>query len=168
MGESGEGVATFAPVTNPSNEYDRSIRLLTSAPNSRRCGPSNLEGCECAPGLEYDVVLDTSGTVTVDVHCLPTQALNDHRDLRYALAFDGGSHRVVSVDPDGGEHDPEWQQNVLRGSAIGTTVHDVDSAGTHTLRLWALDPGLVVDRIVVYANGERVTYLGPRETARDG
>ncbi|SFL33626.1 Glycosyl hydrolase family 115 [Halogranum rubrum] len=120
-----------------------------------------------APCLEYDVALDSYGTATVDVQCLPTQALNDHRDLRYAVAFDDGPRTVVSVDPEGDEHHPEWQANVLRGAAIGTSEHDVDAAEAHTLRLWALDPGLVVDRVVVYTDAERATYLGPRETAID-
>jgi len=119
------------------------------------------------PRLEYDVVLSTAGTVVVEVQCVPTQALTADRDLRYAVAFGDGERRTVSIDPDGGEHDPEWQRNVLRGAAIGVSTHRVDSPGAQTLRLSALDPGLVVDRIVVYADGERTTYLGPRETAID-
>ncbi|WP_049917106.1 glycosyl hydrolase 115 family protein [Halogeometricum pallidum] len=121
-----------------------------------------------APRLEYDLELTTTGVTTVEVHCLPTQALSGDRDLRYAVALGDGPRRTVSVDPDGGEHDPEWQENVLRGAALGTTTHAVESAGGHTLRMWALDPGLVVDRIAVYADGERETYLGPRETAVPG
>lgn len=89
------------------------------------------------------------------------------RDLRYAVGFEEGKRQSLSIDPHGGEHDPEWQQNVLRGAAIGTSEHRIEEPGTHTLRLWALDPGLVVDRIVVYADGERTTYLGPRETSVD-
>lgn len=120
-----------------------------------------------APYLEYDVELTASGTVEIEVQCVPTQAITEQRELRYAVAIDGSDPVTVSIDPDGGEHDPEWQRNVLRGAAIGTTSHEVDESETHTLRLWGLDPGLVVDRIVVYSDGERRTYLGPRETAVD-
>ena len=113
-----------------------------------------------APTLEYDVDLPP-GEATVAVYCLPTQALTAERNLRYTVTL-GEDRQVVSIDPDGGEHDPEWQGNVLRGAAVGTTTHTVD--GSDTLVLAGLDPGLVVDRIVVTVNGRDETYLGPRST----
>ena len=129
---------------------------------------SHDPGSDDAPRLEYDIVLTSTGTVEVEVQCVPTQALNSERDLRYAVALGDGKRRAASIDPADGEHDPVWQQNVLRGAAIGASEHRVGEPGKHTLRLSALDPGLIVDRIVVYADGERTTYLGPRETAVDG
>ncbi|EMA59717.1 glycosyl hydrolase 115 family protein [Halorubrum lipolyticum] len=118
-----------------------------------------------APRLDYEVDVPSTRTVAVEVHCVPTQALNEGRDLRYAVGVGDAGPAIVSIDPDGGEHDPEWQRNVLRGAAIGTTTHRIERTGRQTLRLWGLDPGLVVDRIVLVADGERSTYLGPRETA---
>ncbi|MDS0300649.1 glycosyl hydrolase 115 family protein [Halogeometricum sp. S1BR25-6] len=139
------------------------------AGGTMRVAPARFEShdpdADDAPRLEYDVELTTAGAATVKVQCLPAQAAGDGRNLRYAVALGDGPRRAVSVDPDGDEHDPEWQKNVLRGAAVTTTTHDVESAGVRTLRLWALDPGLVVDRIAVYADGERETYLGPQGTA---
>lgn len=126
---------------------------------------SYLPESDNAPRLEYDIDLTTAGSVEIEVQCIPTQALNARRDLRYAVELDGEKRRTVSIDPEGGEHDPEWQRNVLRGTAIGVTRHRVDQPRKHTLRLSALDPGLIVDRIIIYTDGERMTYLGPRETA---
>ena len=120
---------------------------------------------DSAPLLEYDVELSSTGPVDIEVQCTPTQALTEHRDLRYAVSVDDGERAVASIDPDGGEHDPQWQQNVLRGTAIATTTHEIESDGIHTLQLRALDPGLVVDRIVIYTDRTRETYLGPRESA---
>ncbi|ELZ27538.1 hypothetical protein C475_06450 [Halosimplex carlsbadense 2-9-1] len=119
-----------------------------------------------APRLEFDVDVPDSGTVTVDVYCIPTQSLTEERDLRYAV--DIGDDRVVtSIDPAGGEHNHTWQQNVLRGAAVGTTRHEIPAAGVQTFALDALDPSLVVDRIVVLADSDEETYLGPRETSVD-
>ncbi|WP_255681372.1 glycosyl hydrolase 115 family protein [Natrinema sp. SYSU A 869] len=126
---------------------------------------SHDPGSDAAPLLEYDIELSTTGSVDIEVQCIPTQALNEQRDLRYAVSVDSGERAVVSTDPDGGEHDPQWQVNVLRGATIETTTHEIETRGTHTLQLRALDPGLVVDRIVVYADRDRETYLGPRESA---
>lgn len=127
--------------------------------------PSHAPGSDAAPLLEYDIELSATGPVDVEVQCIPTQALNERRDLRYAVSIDGGERSVVSIDPDGGEHDSQWQRNVLRGAAIATTTHVIETPGTHTLQLRALDPGLIVDRIVVCTDRDRETYLGPRESA---
>lgn len=124
-------------------------------------------GVDAAPRLEYDLELVSTGEIEIEIQCIPTQAINEQQDLRYVVVVDDDDPETVSIDPEGGEHDPEWQRNVLRGAAIRTTSHDVDNSGEHTLRLWGLDPGLIIDRIVVYTDGERTTYLGPRGTAVD-
>jgi hypothetical protein len=116
-----------------------------------------------APALEFTVDVCEAETFKMDVYCIPTQSLTVDSDLRYAVDF-GQDRTVISIDPDGGEHDHIWQQNVLRGAAVGTTRHEVTSGGVTQLTLEALDPGLVVDRIVVFTGKRPETYLGPRET----
>lgn len=37
-------------------------------------------------------------------------------------------------------------------------------AGRHVLRVYMLDPGVVLDKIVLDAGGARPSYLGPPET----
>ncbi len=115
------------------------------------------------PRLEFDLEIPSAETVTVDAYCVPTQALTEARDLRYAVDL-GEDREIASIDPAGGEHDPEWQQNVLRGGAVGTTTHEIPTTGLHTLAVEGLDPGLIVDRIVVRTDARAETYLGPRET----
>lgn len=127
--------------------------------------PSHAPDSDAAPLLEYDIELSTTGPVDVEVQCIPAQALNEQRDLRYTVSIDRDERAVVSIDPDGGEHDSQWQRNVLRGATIAATTHEIETPGTHTLQLRALDPGLIVDRIVVRADRDRKTYLGPRESA---
>jgi hypothetical protein len=137
-----------------------------------------LDSVADAPRMTYDVDLRSAGDLSVEVHCVPTQSLTEGHDLRYAVAVGEEEPTVRSVDVDGGEHDPEWQRNVLRGAAIDATTHsldaddgDGDDSRTVTLSLWALDPGLVVDRIVIRTGDGQTTrsstYLGPRETAVD-
>ncbi|MCU4975303.1 glycosyl hydrolase 115 family protein [Halobacteria archaeon AArc-m2/3/4] len=128
-----------------------------------------------APRLEYEFEVHTTGAVTVEAQLLPTHAPEHSLGLRYAVAIDGGDPTVVDFDANGGEHDPEWQENVLRGSAIETTTHEVDRPGRHTLSVYAVDPGVVLDRLVIRTDGDgdengagrrstRQSYLGPRET----
>ena len=46
--------------------------------------------------------------------------------------------------------------------------HTIDKSGIHTLRVWMVTPGVVVERIVMDAGGVRPSYLGPPESQRIG
>ena len=119
---------------------------------------------ERAARLEYDFEAG-DGDVRVEIQLLPTHAPTGSTPHRYAVAIDDAEPTVVDFDANGGEHDPQWQRNVLRSSVHSTTDHELDQSGRHTLSLYAMDPNVVVDRVVIYtdANG-RQSYLGPRET----
>ncbi|ADB62762.1 conserved hypothetical protein (plasmid) [Haloterrigena turkmenica DSM 5511] len=120
--------------------------------------------CERAARLEYDFEADAD-EVRVEVQLLPTHAPTESTPHRYAVAIDSAAPTVVDFDANGGEHDPQWQRNVLRSSVHSTTDHELDRSGRHTLSLYAVDPSVVVDRAVVYTDGDdRRSYLGPRET----
>jgi hypothetical protein len=53
---------------------------------------------------------------------------------------------------------------VSSGVATFVTRLHVDGPGRHTVKFWALDPGLVLERIVIDAGGLKPSYLGPPES----
>jgi hypothetical protein len=53
---------------------------------------------------------------------------------------------------------------VSDGVAILTSKHEIRRAGYHVLKFWALDPGVVLEKLVVDAGGVRPSYLGPPES----
>jgi len=74
----------------------------------------------------------------------------------------------------GGDYPKGWNQAVADGVwGMGsgnstTTKHDLGKKGKHTLRIWAVEPGVVVQKIVVDLGGVRGSYLGPPESFRVG
>jgi hypothetical protein len=117
-----------------------------------------------SPELHYQVYVFNPGEFAVSTHCVPTHGFHDECGLCYALAFDDQRPQIVDVETGGNEHDKQWQQNVLRGAAINTTRHQIPTVGYHTLRIWMVDPGVVIDQILMDAGGVKQSYLGPPET----
>ncbi len=102
---------------------------------------------ENAPYVEYKVKAP-AGSRRVVVKCLPTHRIYEGLQLRYAISVNGDTPQVVDVGA-ASETRP-WQKNVLRGFAQGETNHQVGEGDQVVIRLYLLDPGLVVNRIEVF------------------
>jgi hypothetical protein len=62
------------------------------------------------------------------------------------------------------EKNPQWQQDVLRNAAITTSKHTLTASGLHTLKIWMVDPGIVIDTVAVTGSGAApLGYIWPRE-----
>ena len=59
---------------------------------------------------------------------------------------------------------PAWEKTVADGVTVQVTKHAIAEAGRHTLKLWSIDPELVLQKIVVDTGGLRPSYLGPPES----
>jgi hypothetical protein len=114
--------------------------------------------------LEYDVHLYSTGDLKLQVVLGPTLKFQPGGGFRYAVSIDDGPPQEVDVHADGSED--YWRRMVSDGVAKFTTTHKVDRPGAHTVKFWALDSGLVLQRLVIDAGGLRPSYLGPQESPR--
>jgi hypothetical protein len=142
LGRSGDSVAVY-PVTAPSID------------------PASIVAQ--APVMEYDFTTTSGGDAKVTTYNLPTRRVNATRGLRYAIAIDDAAPQVVDFNV-ATESDPRWSQNVMRNAAIDVTSHKIGAGGKHTLKVWMVDPGVVMDKIVIDLGGVKNSYLGPPET----
>jgi len=122
--------------------------------------------------LDYRMYLYDSGDFELQMSLAPTLNFVPGRGLRFAVSVDDGPRTTV----DALEHnsDKDWAQAVSDGVRRVTVPLKIAAPGYHTLKIWAVDPALVVERVVVShgadgANGLlRPSYLGPPESFHAG
>lgn len=124
-----------------------------------------------APSLEYRMYLSTPGAVTANLTVAPTLNFVAARGLSIAVSFDDEAPKIVNILPanyNAQNGNRDWEESVRNNSRTVTSSHTVTGAGYHTLKVWMVDPAVVLQRIVVHTpeSAKPVTYLGPPESFR--
>jgi hypothetical protein len=102
-----------------------------------------------APMVEYEIENNHAGDVEITVEASPTHPFTPAHELLVALSIDDGEPVIVRFDQGkDDENDRTWQANVLRGAMFGKSRLHVPGRA-FTLKLWAADAGVVVQRLTV-------------------
>jgi hypothetical protein len=108
--------------------------------------------------LEYAVNFTSTGTFDLAVLLSPTLNFNGNKGLRYAISFDGGPEQVVNMNQ---KYDmqqfEQWQAERINRTA---TQHTISRQGVHRLRFRVLEPGIVLQKILIDTGGLKKSYLG--------
>jgi endo-1,4-beta-D-glucanase Y len=134
----------------------------TSAVDAPPSAPGSTSGC-----LEYRMYLSDSGKVDVDGIFGPTLNFLPGRGLRYAVSLDDDPPQVVTLVPEvyaAGDRNRDWARTVEDNARHSHTSHLIAAPGIHTLKFWIVDPGVVLEKIVVDCGGLKPSYLGPPES----
>ncbi|KAH8790419.1 hypothetical protein F5882DRAFT_377458 [Hyaloscypha sp. PMI_1271] len=93
---------------------------------------------------------------------------NTTRPLAYAISIDAKPTTAQYVPiVDLGTMPGNWKTAVQNAGYSYTTKHAV-TAGAYVLNLWAVEPGVVFQKIVVDLGAAKTNYLGPPESMRIG
>jgi hypothetical protein len=114
-----------------------------------------------SPHLDYRMVLFDGGDVSVRVTCSPTLDFLAS-GLRYAVSFDDQPPQVVNIVAD--TTLKTWERWVSDNANVTVTHHHLAGPGAHVLHFWMVDPGVVLQRIVVAHGDLHPSYLGPPES----
>ena len=133
---------------------------------------------KAAPTLQYRMYLFDSGTVSLQAILAPTLSFAPGRGPRYAVSFD--DRPPVTVDALADDSRQAWATAVSDGVRKVTTILRVASPGYHTLKFRMIDPGVVLEKLVLgFANPDAPvfpfmpgpsrptvpsSYLGPPES----
>jgi hypothetical protein len=115
-----------------------------------------------SPHLEYRMYLFSDGEVKVNVYMSPTLNFHSNQGLRYAVSFDNEQPQIINIHKDRTFQD--WEESVRNNITVGISVHTIPEPGRHVLKFWMVDPGIVLQKIVVETGGMGPSYLGPPES----
>jgi len=81
--------------------------------------------------------------------------------------------QVLTIVPQGynaANGNRDWEQSVRDNARRVTSKHQVESTGYHTFKVWMVDPGVVLERILINtpASAKAPSYLGPPESFHGG
>ncbi len=116
--------------------------------------------------LSYDFYTYTETVPQVVICTLPTLPLNKDHGMRYAISVDDGPAQIVESKSNSIARTEEWKQNVLHNEAVRKVSGNFLKIGKHTLKIFAIDPGLILDRIVIDLGGAKNAYSPVPETRR--
>ena len=98
-----------------------------------------------APFVEYNIDLQEGDSI-IEIRTLPTLHIYSGRNARYAVQLGDAEPQVFSIHAN--DFTAEWRWNVLRGYA--SQQIPVSQTGRHRLRVYLLDPGIVLQEILVH------------------
>lgn len=139
----------------------RTGSAVTPAPGN---AASRLPGA-ASPTLEYTFTLLDGADLAIDTYVSPTQNFRPGDGLKFALAIDDEAPRIININE--GEEVPDWKYASWWTKSVGDHIklkrseHKGVGAGVHTLRVWMVDRGVVIQQFVIDAGGLQPSYLGP-------
>ena len=140
-------------------DYGRTLSSMTVFPvTATRTIPQKDSPC-----LEYRMYLFDPDQVTVQAILAPTLNFVPGRGLRFAVSFDDQPPQVLDALARNSLQD--WEESVKDSVRGIPSTHHLTASGYHTLKFWMVDPGVVLQKLVVDLGGVKPSYLGPPESA---
>jgi hypothetical protein len=119
-----------------------------------------------APHLEYEVYTYSEGDLSIQAYFSPTLNFQSTEEgLQYAISIDDETPQVISINKeDKNSISGVWNKWVAENIIIKSSKHKIVNPGRHTVKYWMVNPGVVLQKLVLDFGDTEKTYLGPAET----
>ena len=140
------------------DDYGRTLSSMTIFPVTAKSVTPPTD----SPCLEYEMYLFHPGKLEVEAILAPTLNFVPGRGLRFAISFDDQPPQVIDALAKNSQQD--WARSVEDSVRKVKSTHTVEGLGYHRLKVWMVDPGVVLQKVVVDLGGVKPSYLGPPES----
>jgi hypothetical protein len=115
------------------------------------------------PHVEYEFYSNSKDSLKLVTYFSPTLNFqNAPNGLQFAVSIDNETPQIVSLNKE--DNTGVWNSWVANNIIIKTTRHFISKPGKHTIKYWVIDPGIILQKLVVDFGGLKPAYLGPQET----
>ena len=115
------------------------------------------------PFLLYNFYTFESGEANIEFKVSPTLDFLDQGGLRFAYSLNGSEPELINIQKD---TEDNWGTSVANNVTSIKKEIDIDNEGAQTLKIWAVDPGIVLQKIIIEMGEVADTYLGEPESSR--
>ncbi|MGM9937055.1 MAG: glycosyl hydrolase 115 family protein, partial [Candidatus Ornithomonoglobus sp.] len=115
--------------------------------------------------LEYDVNFESTGTFNVDVYRMPT--LNERGSVNFALGIDEAAPTLLEGNNtyyNNSSGTDKWGKSILNNVEVLTAEVSISEKGIHKIRLYGVDTGVVIDKIVITTGEKHDSFYGAPES----
>jgi hypothetical protein len=118
-----------------------------------------------SPHLAYDIFVTETGNFILNTFISPTIDFTGKDGLKFAISLDGQPPIVVNISKDY-TSDYAWGQSVANNIKIFKTPLAFNKTGKHTINYWMINPGVVLQKLVLDLGELKPSYLGPPESIK--
>ncbi len=118
--------------------------------------------------VEYEFTIFEDADLEIESYLSPTQNYQKTEGLKFAIAIDDEQPQIININKD--EIKPDWEyagwwtKSVADHIKKSISQHSDIKAGVHNLKVWAIDPGVVIQKFIINSGGLKPSYLGPPES----
>ena len=144
-------------------DYGRTLSGVKLPPKT----PSQPTGGKGPHVLVYPFYTFTaSSAATLTVYLSPSENANPNSPNKYSFSVDGTNPVTIQPVPlsDGSKQPAGWAEAVIQNAYVSKQSLGKLGKGKHELRLWLLEPTMVVTKLVVDVGGLKSSLMGPPES----
>jgi len=92
----------------------------------------------------------------------PTLNYFNDEGRKLAVSIDAEEPQIINVHKDFSNR--LWEKWVSNNIIEAISTHKIESPGKHTVKIWMVNAGLDIQKIVVRSGEKKDSYLGPPES----
>lgn len=144
-------------------DYGKTVSAIKAYPQNE-----SFDDYDKSPCISYRFTVPVKGDYIISFYTNPSNPAGRLPNLFFNISVNNGDKKTINAIPDNfavGDGNMHWQKGVLDNIRITEIMCELE-AGLNTLDIFALSPGFVLEKTVIYPNGRKPadSYLGPKET----
>lgn len=123
--------------------------------------PTHGELSDESPYLAYDFHNFSTGEMSIEFLLSPTLDFHNKGGLRFAYSIDDNEPKIINMHQD---TDDDWGTSVGNNTTRVISELNLEEKGNHTLKIWAIDSGVALQKIIIRKGEVAESYLEPTES----